>query len=91
MVGGIGFEVVDHVGASHEPSVGPRHTQPGQVRERARRVQMQPVVVVAPGGSNAVGAVDEERVQPVLAQHRADRMPGGTRAEDDDVLGHERS
>jgi hypothetical protein len=84
---GVGLEVADHVVARDPLAVTAGDAEAGQVRQPADRVQVQPVVVAAPGRREGVRAVDDDRLDAGALQHRGGGEAAGTGADDDGVVG----
>lgn len=85
VVGGIRLEVSHDVVAGHPAAVATRDRQAGKPGERPRRVEVQPVVVVAPGVPDVRCPVDDDGAQTVVGQGRRDGQPSGAGTDDDDI------
>src|SRR5581483_1346482 len=78
-------EVGEEVVAGDPAAVLPRDPEAGEAREKARRVQPQPVVALPPRGAGLGARLEDDRLEPLLPEEGCGRETGGSAADDRDA------
>src|SRR5581483_11982286 len=69
-------EVGEEVVAGDPAAVLPRDPEAGEAREKARRVQPQPVVALPPRGAGLGARLEDDRLEPLLPEEGCGRETG---------------
>ena len=82
---GVDAEVLDQVVARDPAAEAAWDAEARQAGEKPRRVQPQPVVARPPRSARLRSRLEDERLEPALAQQRGGRETGRAGPDDDDL------
>lgn len=86
MVPGVPLEIVDDVLTTDPQPVAARDVQARQAGQPRRRMEVEAVVVVAPGDADYVGPLEDDDRSPLPLAGGGRRQAAGAGSDDDDVV-----